>query len=406
MIDGVNRSETSGRPPGRTPQDPFGLDDVDIDALRARRTIKWSKFGPDVLAAWVAEMDFPTAPAIVTAIDDAVRREQFGYSLPEVETGLPGAFADWSKDRHGWSVDPERVHLVPDLLVGVMVAIEFFSRPGSPVILPTPAYMPFFDLPGAVGRDIIEVPLARDGDGRYSLDLDGIDAAFAAGAGSIIHCHPHNPVGRVFSRQELEALARVVDRHGGRVISDEIHAPLTYGGVAHIPYASISDMAAGHTLTLTAASKAWNLPGLKCAMAVTSNDRDDQTWRANALHAHGASPLGAVASVAAFRDGRSWLDAVVGYLDETRTWLADLLGERLPQVRYTPPEATYLAWLDCRALDLPTEPGEWFLDHAKVALNQGPTFGDPGRGHVRLNLATSRSILERIVTAMADSVPR
>lgn len=387
------------------PAPDFGFDAVDIETQRARRTLKWTRFGPDVLAAWVAEMDFPTAPAVLDAIRDAVRREQFGYAIPEIETGLPGAFAAWSQDRDGWTVDPERVHLLPDLLRGVSVAIEFFSRPGSPVILPTPAYMPFLTLPGDVGREIIEVPLLQDVDGRFSLDLDGIDAAFAAGAASIIHCHPHNPVGRVFTRPEMEALAHVVDRHGGRVISDEIHSPLTYGGVGHIPYASISEVTAGHTLTLTSASKAWNLAGLKCALAVTSNDVDERRWQEIASHAHGVSPFGTVASVAAFRDGGPWLDAAVAYLDETRTWIADVLHDRLPQVQYTPPEATYLAWLDCRALGLPTEPGEFFQEHAKVALNHGPTFGEPGRGWVRLNLATSRPILERIVTAMAKSVP-
>ena len=382
----------------------FAFDDLDPEELRARRTVKWSKYGPDVLAAWVAEMDFPVAPAVLDAITDAVVRQQFGYPTDDADTGLPEAFAAWSQDHHGWPVDPARVHSLPDVVRGVELAIESFSRPGSPVILPTPAYMPFFTVPGRVGRAVIEVPMRPGDDGRCELDLDAIDAAFAAGAASIILCHPYNPVGRAFTVAELAALAEVVDRHGGRVISDEIHAPLTYRPAQHVPYASISDLTAGHALTITSPSKAWNLAGLKCAVAVTSNDADEQRWSTMAASAEGASTIGIEASIAAYRDGGPWLDAAVAYLDQTRTWLAELLADRLPAVRYTPPEATYLAWLDCRGLDLPVEPAEFFLDHARVALNAGPAFGAGYHGFARMNLATSRALLERMVDAMAASL--
>jgi len=395
----VTQRELQGKP-----SNGFVFDDLDVDVLRARRTLKWSRYGPEVLAAWVAEMDFPTAPVVQAAIANAVRREQFGYPVDDVDTGLRQAVAAWSEEHYGWAVDLDRVHLLPDVLRGVELAIEFFSPPGSPVILPTPAYMPFFRVPGMVERDIIQVPLLHDGT-RYSLDLDGIGAAFAAGGGALILCHPYNPVGRVFSRQELEALAQVVDQHGGRVISDEIHAPLTYPGAQHLPYASLSDTTAAHTLTFTAATKAWNLPGLKCAVAITSSDADEKAWQDIAGHTHGASSLGIEASVSAFTDGRPWLDAALAYLDVTRNWFAGLLDEHLPLVRYTPPEATYLAWLDCRELKLPVEPAEFFLDRAKVAVNAGPSFGAPAQGFVRLNLATSRSLLERMVTAMGAAIP-
>ncbi len=381
----------------------FGFDDVDVEAQRRRRTVKWSRYEPDVLAAWVAEMDFRIAPPVQDAIADAVQRQQFGYPQDDSETGLPEAFTAWSESRHGWAVDPADVHLLPDVVRGVELAIEFFSKPASPVIVTTPAYMPFFRVPAMVGRQCIEVPLAATDGGREELDLDAIGAAFAAGAGSIILCHPYNPIGRSFSRSELEALATVVDRHGARVIADEIHAPLTYGP-PHVPYASLSTGAAAHTLTVTSPSKAWNLAGLKCAVAVTSSPTDQERWVDVAVHADGASTIGIEASVAAYRDGGPWLDAVVAYLDETRTWFAGLLADQLPGVGYTPPEATYLAWLDCRALDLRVEPAAYFLDHAKVALNEGSSFGDPYEGFARMNLATSRSLLERMVAAMAASL--
>jgi cystathionine beta-lyase len=380
-----------------------GFDDVDIDAVRARRTVKWTKFGPTVLAGWVAEMDFPTAPVIVDALLDAIRREQFGYPVADSETGLPEAFANWSLWRHEWDVDPSRIHTLPDVLRGVALAIEYSTRPKSSVILPTPAYMPFFDVIPMVGRRIIEAPLASTGT-RSTLDLERIEAAFVAGAGSIILCHPHNPVGMSATRLELEELAAVVERHGGYVISDEVHCPLTFPESSHIPYASISPLAAAHSITLASASKAWNLAGLKCAVAVTTNDEDLSTWQGFTQQAQGASTLGIEASIAAFSKAGPWLDAVVAHLDSTRRWFGELLLERLPEMTYTPPEATYFAWLDCERLSLPEDPATFFLRHANVAVNDGATFGRGFEKFVRLNMATSRTILGQMVSAMEDAV--
>ncbi|HEY5335411.1 MAG TPA: aminotransferase class I/II-fold pyridoxal phosphate-dependent enzyme, partial [Mycobacteriales bacterium] len=199
----------------------------------------------------------------------------------------------------------------------------------------------------------------------------------------------------------------VVDRHGGRVVSDEVHAPLTYSGGSHTPYASISPVTANHALTLVSASKAWNLPGLKCAQIIVSSDLDEERWRSiPRLKTHGASTLGIRANVAAFREGGAWLDAALAYLDGNRRYLGELLTEHLPDVTYVVPEATYLAWLDCRALDLPTDAATFFLEHAKVAINPGAAFGADGTGHVRFNFATSRAILEQAVSAMGAAVSR
>jgi cystathionine beta-lyase len=266
------------------------------ESLRNRGTAKWTYFEPDVLAAWIAEMDFPAAPPVLAAITDAVNRQEFGYPARDADTGLPEVVAEWSKNVYGWAIDPARVHILPDVLRGVELAIEFFSEPESPVLLPTPAYMPFFEVPTVVNRRIVEVPLAVQ-DGRYSLDLDGIDRAFAGGAGIMILCQPYNPLGRAFTRDELQALSTVVARHGARVVSDEIHAPLTYGR-SHVPYASVNDEAAAHTITVTSASKAWNLPGLKCAQLITSNAADEERWRGiSMMKTHGASTIGIRATV-------------------------------------------------------------------------------------------------------------
>ena len=378
-------------------------DDLDPVALRRRGTAKWNFYDADVLALWVAEMDYPTAPVVLDAIQDAVDRQEFGYPSLSSSTALSLATAEWAKSRYSWAVDPQRVHVLPDVLKGVELGVSCYSPDGSPIILTTPAYMPFFEVPKVIGRPIIEVPMLRD-PGRAELDLDGIDAAFAAGAGTLILCNPYNPLGRSFSTAELTALAEVVERHGARVVSDEIHGPLTYGR-AHVPYASVSDVAARHSITLVSASKAWNLPGLKCAQVITSSDEDEERWqKISRLSTHGAATLGIDSNLAAYRYGASWLDQTLAYLDGNRRLLAELLADKLPDVGYVMPEATYLSWLDFGELGLGVEPAEFFLEHARVAMNPGIAFGANGTGCARLNFATSASILERAVTALADAV--
>ena len=381
------------------------FDHLSVDELRRRGGLKWSLY-PDAIGSFVAEMDFGTAPAVTEGLHAAVDAAAFGYLPPALLTGMSEAYATWSRDRYGWAVPPEQVRPVADVLAGMAAAIEHFSRPGSPVILPTPAYMPFLTLPPALGREVIQVPMARDGD-RYVYDLDALDAAFRAGGHLLVLCNPHNPIGRVLEPAEMTAVAEVVDRHGGRVFSDEIHAPLVYHGHRHVPYASLGEVPAGHAVSATSASKAWNLPGLKCAQLVLSNSADAELWARVGLHAeHGASTLGVVANTAAYTAGAGWLDDVLAYLDGNRRLLAELVAEHLPGVRYTPPEGTYLAWLDCRALELPTSPGTFFLEQAGVALVEGLECGPPGAGHVRLNLATPRPVLRTIVERMAAAITR
>jgi cystathionine beta-lyase len=242
-------------------------------------------------------------------------------------------------------------------------------------------------------------------DGRAALDLDGIDAAFRAGGHLLVLVNPCNPVGRVYGADELAAVAVVAQRHGGRVFADEIHAPLVYPGGRHIPYASVSPVAARHCVTAVSASKAWNLPGLKCAQLIVTSDADAQAWESSwPLYEHDASTLGAQATIAAYRDGRAWLSDVVGYLDGSRHLLARLLAEHLPGVGYQVPEGTYLAWLDCRGLDLPPDLAAFFLERAGVLATNGAACGDAGQGFLRVNFATPRPILAEMIRQVGAAV--
>jgi len=380
-------------------------DALTIDALRSAGSIKWSLF-PEAIGAFVAEMDFGTAPAVTATLHRAVDDAAFGYLPPHLEHAMAGAAADWQRDRYGWPIGADRIHPLPDVLKGLEVAIARYSAPGSPVILPTPAYMPFRNVIALMDREVIEVPLALEGR-RYTLDLAGIEAAFAAGAGLLVLCNPYNPVGRVFNRAELTDPADVVTRTGGRVFSDEIHAPLTFPGHEHVPYASLSVETAAHTITATSASKAWNLAGLKCAQIILSSDADAARWEEFGHYvSHGASTLGVIANTVAFTQGAAWLDEVIAYLDGNRIALADLLADRIPEIRYTPPEGTYIGWLDARELGLDVAPAEFFRERARVALTDGANTGEPGRGFVRFILATPRPIIEEAVDRMAGALGR
>jgi cystathionine beta-lyase len=264
--------------------------------------------------------------------------------------------------------------------------------------------MPFLTVPGFLGREIIQVRM-RDEAGFFTFDLDAIEDAFRVGGNVLIFCNPYNPLGRVVTREEMTQLTEVVDRHGGRVFADEIHAALVYPGLRHIPYASTSQAAAAHTLTATSASKAWNLPGLKCAQVILSNAADKQRWEEMGFFAaHGASNPGVVANIAAYRHGQAWLDEVVAYLDDSRQLLAGLLRRHLPQVRYRPPDGTYLAWLDCTALDLLDSPGAIVTERARVTVVDGTACGEGGQGAFRLNFATPQPILTEMVEHIAAAL--
>ena len=376
------------------------FDRIDVGALRKAGSVKWSMY-PEAIGAFVAEMDFGTAPAVTAALHAAVDAAAFGYLPAGAVERMSAAYAAWSRDRYGWAVEPVDVRPVADVVAALTLAIEHFSAPGTPVVLPTPAYMPFVSVPPRLGREVIEVPLTAD----HRYDLDALAAAFEAGGDLLILCNPHNPVGRVLTPDEMLAIAAVVDRYGGRVFSDEIHAPLVFDGCRHVPYASLSPLTAGHTLTATSASKAWNLPGMKCAQVVLSNDLDRETWAGiGPLAEHGASTLGVIANTAAYEGGGPWLADVLAYLDGNRALLGELVADSLPGVGYAPPEGTYLGWLDFRATG-PVEPAPYFLEKAAVAMTDGALCGRAGQGFGRFNFALPRPILREAVRRLAAVMP-
>lgn len=362
------------------------------------------KYPPDVLPAWVAELDFPLAPAIREALQSAVDLDDTGYADRDL---LPSAFARFAARRFGWSVAPERVWLVADVMSGVAELLRALTEPGDAVVVNPPIYPPFFNTVAEIGRRVVEAPLAL-GAGGWTLDLDGVERELEAGARAYLLCHPHNPTGLSVKREQLEAIAELAARYDVLVISDEIHAPMTMPGVTHTPFASLGGEAAERGVTIAGASKAWNIAGLKCAVIVTGSDRmqHDLTVRLPKHLPYHVGHLGVLASVAAFEDGGPWLDALVAQLDRNRHRLTELLRTELPDIGYVLPQAGYLAWLDCRALGLGDDPSEAFLQHGRVALSPGPTFGREGHGHVRLNFGTSSTLLAEAVHRMAASVGR
>ena len=381
------------------------FDAITRDQLSRASSRKWS-LHPGTIGAWVAEMDFGTAPAVTEALHRAVDEGDLGYLAPHTTRRMAEATSQWLLDDSGWRIPPENIHPVSDVMAALEVAISKYSPEGTGVIIPTPAYMPFLSFVPTLRREVFEVPGTVEG-GRWSHDLAGIDAAFHAGARTLILCNPQNPTGTAIGREELEAVSEIVDRHNGRVFADEIHSPLRYGSTPHVPYASISAVTARHTITATSASKAWNLPGLKSAQLITSNPADEELYQIFGFAVlHGASTPGVIAAAAAYSHGREWLTEVTEYLDVNRRVLAELLAEHLPEIVYTAPDATYIAWLDCTQLGIEGSIADFFRTEAGVTMTDGALCGAGYENHVRLIFAMPRPILEEAVRAMADAVRR
>ena len=382
------------------------LDAITLEDLRAQGSLKWSTY-PGTIGMWVAEMDFGIAPELANAIEPAVDAGALGYLPRRDRTALREATAAFQRDRFGWDVDPEHVYLLPDVLSCLSAMIDHLVDADVPVIVPTPAYMPFLTWPASHGRRLVEVPGRADVTGRYALDLDALDAALAEhGGGLVVLCNPWNPVGRVLAREELLALAEVVERHGARVFADEIHAPLVLDdAVPHTPYASLDERTAAHTVTAVAASKGWNVPGLKCGQMILTAEADRAAFAPMAArHGDAVGLLGARAATAAYTAGVPWLDEVRAYLRGNRDLLASAVdGGRLPGVRPSPLEGSYIAWLDVRDV-LGADAARFFREQAGVALTDGADCGEAGRGYLRMILATPRPILARAIEQMSAAL--
>lgn len=384
---------------------PGTFDAITHDHLRDAGSMKWTTF-PDMIGAFVAEMDYGLAPAINDALKSALDLGVTGYLPASLATQLSEETARWYGRSYGWEITPEQVHHVPDVIAAFEQAIDNFTSPGSAIIVPTPAYMPFLLVPPMRGRRVIEVP-SIEVDGRWMMDLDAVARAFRDGGEMLVLCNPHNPLGTVATRDELLAIAATVTAAGGRVFSDEIHAPIVYAPAQHIPYASVSSDAASHTLTATSASKAWNLAGLKCAQVILSNDADAALWESLGFWpGHGTSTLGVVANIAAYSVGGPWLDEVVEYLDGNRQTLAQLVSEKLPGVRMIVPEGSYIALLDFRETGLTGDLGEWFRENAGVAMTDGAACGVAGVGYTRFVFALPRPLLVEAVDRIAAALGR
>ena len=369
-----------------------------LPRLRQRTSAKWRAHPADVLPAFVAEMDFDLAAPIKQAVTDALAADDCGYAH---KGALGDAYAAFAADRLGWDVDPGRVYPIPDVMTGLAEVIEAITPPGSGIVVNPPVYPPFRFRFGFYGRRIIDAPLTRDETGRYDLDPAAIEAALSQpGAAAYVLCSPHNPTGNVWPARQLEMVADLCQRHGATLLVDEIHAPLVLPGARFVPFGSLRHEMAGHAFVFTSASKGWNIPGSKCGLAIAGSDQGaallEERWEALV-----AAHLGVLASVAAFTEGLPWLDAVLHQLDENRALLAELLRERMPAVGYAQPQASFLAWLDCRALGLGDDPATAFLDKGQIAVSHGPAFGSQGSGFARLNIGTSPELIAEAVRRMA-----
>ena len=376
------------------------FDDITAEELFRVGGSKWSRYG-DALGAFVAEMDFGLAEPIKQVLHEAVDAGLSGYVSPVWDEQLKQATADFVGRRYGWQVQVKNVLTAPDVLTGMMITMKHHLKPEARVILPTPAYMPFMFLPQMTGHDLVQVPMIRT-ETTWELDFDAIEDVFQDGDMFVL-CNPHNPIGKVYTRDEMVRLSEIVERHHGRVFNDEIHAPLMLDGNTHVPYPSINEVANAHTLTAMSASKAWNLAGYKCAQLVL-NDDDLLTAKDFAFELHGSATPGVLANIAAFTQSEEWLEEVTAYLEGNHQRLVELVAEELPGAVFVPNQGTYLAWIDLEALGLEGKPSDFFLEKARVALTDGGACGDIGKHSVRLNFATPRPVMEDMVRRMGEAV--
>ena len=378
----------------------FGRQDLTLEQLRERRSAKWTFYDEDVLPAWVAEMDLPLAEPIRATLAAAVERGDTGYANAE-GNGLGEAFAGFASRRLDWEVDPARVVAVADVVDGLTALVRVLTEPGDEVIVTPPVYHPFFALVAEAGRKVREVPMA----GGRDLDVEAIEAAFADGARAVLLCSPHNPAGTVPTREQLAALGEAAARHDAWVLADEIHAPLTLPGTTFTPFLEAGEAARERGIALSSASKTFNVAGLTCAVAVAASDTAWKGLDQLSFFDRHPGQFGVLASLAAFSpESDPWLDGVIELLDGNRTLLGELLAEQLPEARYEPPQAGYLAWIDLSAYDLGPDPAPALLERGRIAVSPGPQFGTGGDGFARLNVGTSPELVREAVARMAQAI--
>ena len=386
---------------------PYDFDRV-IDR-RSTESNKWHKFPPDVLPLWVADMDFPSPEPVIRALRERVEHGFFGYGAEQPE--FHEVTCDRLLKRYGWKVPPEALVLLPGVIAGFNMAARAVASPGEGILMLLPVYPPILRLPDNIKMSRDGVDLVRGADGRYTIDVDTFERAITPLTRMFLLCNPHNPVGRVFTREELARMAEICLRRGLVICADEIHGELIYPGHQHVPIASLDPEIEARTITLIAPSKTFNLAGLRCAVAVIPNQALREKFVASRLDmVQTPNILGYTAMLAAYRDGQPWLDELLRYLESNRDFLVKHVRANFRGIEVGVPEATYLAWLDCRKAHIPNNDAfTFFLETGKVSFNDGATFGRGGQGFVRLNFGCPRSLLteglERMGTALRSLPP-
>lgn len=377
---------------------------LDLSELQTHRSEKWRAFPKEILPLPVAEMDFPVAEPIRQTLREMIDHSDLGYlgSIPEM--GL--AFAGFANRRWNWIVDPLQIRIAADVGVGVVEVLRVITKPGDKFMINSPVYPNFFTWCNETHLELVDVPLHQSDEevngSHWILDWDGIEKAYASGIKAHLICNPHNPLGRVYTPEELSRLAELAKKHNVYILSDEIHAPLMYSEQTFTPFLTVSETAREVGIAITAASKGWNIAGLKCAIIVTQNEKTHELLNAIAPATHyRASLLGAFATVTAFEKGEPWLDSLMVQLDHNRKLVADLIEAKTPGVGYRIPHCSYLAWLDLTSFNLGDDPSSLLIEKAKVAFVPGVRFGAQSTQFVRLNFATSPEILEEAFNRLA-----
>jgi cystathionine beta-lyase len=379
-------------------------DDINEPALRLRSGEKWNHYPSDVLPAWVADMDYVVAEPIRRALTTRIEHADLGYPMAHGRNGLLELFCQRVAERFAWSIDVNDVVIINDVVQGLYLGLLTLTEPRAGVVIQTPIYPPFLHAAEETGRRVVRAPLTS-GTQHYEIDFDQLESALDKSTRMLMLCNPHNPCGRAFTRAELERLAELCCRHDLLIVSDEIHADLILGDIPHIPIAALDKEVAARTVTLMSASKAFNIAGLCMAFAHIGSPALMQRWQSIPAHARGGTNTMSIAAVhAAWSAAQPWQDEVLQTLRRNRDLVSNFITTHWPQVGHFPPQATYLAWLDMRELELSPNPQRFFLEQARVGLSDGKAFGDEGAGFVRLNFATSAALLSEILQRMDSAL--
>ncbi len=366
-------------------------------------SLKWHRYDPDVLPMWVADMDFRAPEPVIQALHERVEHGVFGYGREPAD--LRQLIVQRMERLYGWAVAPESIVFLPGVVVGFNLACRAVTEPGDGVLMQTPLYYPMLEVPKNLGLSANLMELTRLDDGRYEVDWERFEGAIDERTRVFILCSPQNPVGRVFTRPELEKMAEICLRHGVTICSDEIHCDIVYEGHPHIPTASIAPEVADNTITIMAPSKTFNIPGLHCSFAIVTNAELRIKFLAARMGlVRGVNVLGFVAGVAAYKYGQPWLDELRTYLTANRDYLVAFVNTQLPGITTTAPEGMFLAWLDCRNSRIPGSASEFFLEKSRVAMNEGKAFGAGGEGFLRFNFGCSRARVQEALERMREAL--